>query len=291
MKIGIGTVQFGLDYGISNGSGKTPKGEAAAILAEARAAGVTLLDTAPAYGDSETVLGACLPDGHPFRIVTKTAVPGHPFSRADLAELEKAFQESLKRLGAERVYGILVHRVADLLGPDGDALHAFLAKLKSGGLVAKIGVSVYTPAEVDALLGRYPFDLIQLPLNVLDQRMIAEDHLGKLKRAGAEIHVRSAFLQGLLLMDPQTVPAYFNPIKPKLDAYGAALRELSMTPLQGALGFVTGMPEVDTVVCGVNTAAQLAGILASAAPLDRAPFAGFSVDEESFINPSLWKLA
>jgi aryl-alcohol dehydrogenase-like predicted oxidoreductase len=288
MKVGLGTVQLGLDYGISNAAGKTSASEAANIIAEARASGVRVLDTAPAYGDSEVVVGSNLREDHPFAIVTKTMPVGDRFTAADLAVVSSTFRESLRRLRQPRVHGLLVHRVEDLLGADGDALYRWMAELKAEGLVKRIGASVYTSEQVDALMSRFGLDLVQLPFNVLDQRMRTRGTLSRLKDAGVEVHARSAFLQGLLLMEPAQLSPYFAPIRSKLEAYRSFLRERSLTPLKGALGFAIGIDEIDSVVCGVNDAAQLREIVASAQPLEPEALARFAIEDAAFLDPSRW---
>jgi aryl-alcohol dehydrogenase-like predicted oxidoreductase len=288
MKIGLGTVQLGLDYGISNAAGKTSASEAALIISEASVSGVRVLDTAPAYGDSEVVVGSSLREDHRFAIVTKTLPIGDRFTEADLPLVRATFRESMGRLRQTRIHGLLVHRVEDLLGPDGDSLYRWLEELKAEGAVKRIGASVYTCEQVDALMDRFDLDLVQLPFNVLDQRMRSRGTLDRLKSAGVEVHARSAFLQGLLLMEPDSLSPYFAPIRSVLDSYRSFLRERALTPLQAALGFAIGSEEIDSVVCGVNDAAQLRQIVASAQPLDPDAFARFAIEDARFLDPSRW---
>jgi aryl-alcohol dehydrogenase-like predicted oxidoreductase len=289
-KIGLGTVQFGLDYGISNSKGQTSPQESALVLDHAAASGVRLLDTAPAYGDSELTIGR-LHAGR-FRIVTKTVTRGTgSFSAADVQSVERTFQDSLSRLRADRVYGLLVHDVRDLLGDGSDLLYACLSQLKRRGLVEKIGVSTYTPAEVDSILARFSVDLIQVPLNVLDQRLLRGGQIRRLKQAGVEVHVRSAFLQGLLLMNPNDLQPHFDGVRDHLRSYHAAVQQSGRSPLQASLGFVLGIPEIDAVVCGVNDVAQFEQIVAKAVSLETDWFERFAIDDESVLNPALWPAA
>src|SRR5262249_17350751 len=157
------------------------------------------IDTAPLYGGSEESLGRALRAGDAFAIVTKTPWFGPGGVPANAEALTSAFQASLDRLRQERVYGLLVHRASDLLGPEGDDLFEAMRRLKQLGRVAKIGVSIYDARELEGVLARHQPDLVQLPLNVLDQRLLAGGQITRLKSAGVEIHARSAFLQGLLL--------------------------------------------------------------------------------------------
>lgn len=293
MKLGLGTVQFGLDYGVANPGGRTSEDEVRRILVAAADGGIEVVDTAAAYGEAEAVLGRCLQRPSPFRIVTKTR-PLRERSDASGAGhwIRTGIARSLERLGMDRVDALLVHHVADLLGPEGRELVAVLVDLKRSGQVGKIGLSTYGGAEADAALAIHDFDLLQLPLNVLDQRLVAGGKLRRLRERGIEIHVRSVFLQGLLLMEPSSVPAYFAPIRGQLGAWRRAVEARGLTPLEGAFAFVRAL-DVDVVLVGVDSARQLAAnqaAFAAAADCDL-DFAAFAVDDEAFINPSRWQLA
>lgn len=292
MKIALGTVQFGVNYGISNKVGKTPQAEVSAIMATARSNGVSVIDTASLYGDSEAVLGRSLPPNSGFKIVTKTPqFAGQTLDESDAQALEDTLRASLTKLGTPSIYGLLIHRADDLLLPGADLLMDRLLKLKQNGLVSKVGVSAYSGQQIDRVMDRFPMDLIQLPVNALDHRLLQSGHLQELKRIGVEIHARSAFLQGLLLMEQQAIPGYFASVRGRLESYHRYIGEQGLTPLQAALGFVTGIPEIDQVVCGVNDARQLREICAAAqTEVDVGAFADFAITDEAIVNPALWKL-
>ncbi|MEO8436818.1 MAG: aldo/keto reductase [Chloroflexota bacterium] len=291
MRIGLGTAQFGMDYGISNAAGQVPAAEARKILALAESAGVRVIDTARAYGDAETRLGQWLAKDHPFSIVTKLAGPAEGAAASSVKRwVHDAFQSSLQRLRATHVHGLLVHGAGDLLGARGAETWRAMETLRDDGAVAKIGVSVYTGLEIDALLDRYPLQLVQLPLNVLDQRLVRSGHLERLKAAGVEVHARSAFLQGLLLMDvPASLDRHFDPARSALDAFHAAARAAGRSPLEAAVSYVMSVDQVDTAIFGVTTTTQLAGILAAATrTMPPGWFAPFALDDERILDPSQW---
>jgi aryl-alcohol dehydrogenase-like predicted oxidoreductase len=291
VRLGLGTVQFGLDYGVANEHGRTAPAEVAAILALAAARGIELLDTAAGYGESEAALGAAMLPGHGFRVVTKSVAlePAHAPRRA-ADQLERGLLASLERLRLERVHGLLIHRADDLLGEAGPALMARMGALRDAGLVERIGVSVYDGAQIDALLADFDLDLIQVPVSLLDQRLVHSGHLARLKRRGVEIHARSAFLQGLLLMPAALVPAFFEPIRSHLEACRARFEAQGVSALEAALAFLDAVPEIDIVVCGVNDARQLAAICAAAAaPVALGDGAGFALREPFFLNPGNWR--
>ena len=292
MKIGLGAVQFGVDYGISNKNGKTPVAEVVSILDAAGELGVKVIDTACLYGDSEDVLGRAMPIDFQFDIITKTPqFTGQSLNDTDAQQLEDTFRTSLLKLNRPAVYGLLIHRVDDLFLPGGQLLMDRLLKLKQQGLVEKIGVSVYTGLQIDQVLDLFSIDLIQLPINVFDQRLLQSGHLQKLKSASVLIHARSVFLQGLLLMGLQEIPVYFDTIREKLESYHAFIKASELTPLKAALGFVASLPEIDHIICGVNNVQQLREIgMASQTQINWKDFKHFAILDESVVNPAHWRL-
>jgi aryl-alcohol dehydrogenase-like predicted oxidoreductase len=288
--LGLGTVQFGSAYGISNETGITELEEVVKILYAAAQHHVRFLDTAPAY-NSETILGNLLPEAHSFSIITKTPVfPSEEIKEDEAQFLEISFNESLQRLKQPSVYGLLVHHADDILKKGGHLLFDKMLNLKQRGKIKKLGVSVYTGREIDAVMDSFPLELIQLPVNVLDQRLLLSGHLEKLKKAGIEIHARSIFLQGLLLMEPLRLPAYFYPIRKHLAHYREKIEELGLTPLQAALGFVISLAPVDSVICGVINHKQLHEICSNFYPCDLDIFREFAIKDDVILNPSLWRL-
>ncbi len=290
VRLGLGTVQFGLDYGISNARGRPTDDEVRKILAFAVSGGMEVIDTAAAYGDSEAVLGRCMPEAG-IRLITKTKSLREYNNGSDAAWVCEGFARSLQRLQLDSVEGLLVHNAADLLGPSGDAIYAELVRLKDQGLVRRVGLSAYSGAEIDAALDRYDVDLVQVPINVLDQRLVLGGQLQRLRTRGVEIHVRSVFLQGLLLMEPAALPASFSPIRPLLQSWRDALAELAMTPAQGAFAYIKSL-DVDVALVGVEDARQLQANQRDFASgrCEGIDFTQLALDDEAFLNPSRWKL-
>ncbi len=291
MKLGLGTVQFGLSYGISNTLGKVAPNAVREILALAAKRGVESLDTAADYGDSETVLGQCLRDTTPFRIVTKTSgIRAARLDEAAITHVVENFHRSLQRLGQPSIHGLLVHHADDLLAQNGAALWSRLEELRAAGFVQRIGVSVYNPDELRRVADAFPIGLVQAPINVFDQRFPDDGILRQLKAAGVEVHARSVFLQGLLLMNASTLPPALAALRPTLESYRGFLTEHQMTPMQGALRFGSQLADVDCWMVGVCSPAQLGEVL-DALPAANAPqldFAPFAIAEEKLINPAKW---
>jgi aryl-alcohol dehydrogenase-like predicted oxidoreductase len=276
-KLGLGTVQFGQAYGVSNARGQVPAAEAAAILTRAAEAGVVVLDTAANYGEAEQVLAAL--DTRPFRIVTKTIALSHGLD----AVLARARQSA----AALKADSLLVHAAGDLKGPEGGKFWTALQGLKAEGLFRRIGISVYVADDPGALAERFRPDVMQLPFSLLDQRLLADGTLAKLRRLGVEVHARSLFLQGLLFMDPP--PEKLKDAASHLARLRAALRDAGVTPLAAALGFVLSRPEIAIGLVGVTTRDELDEILAAARiPLPALDWASLALNDERLLTPSLW---
>jgi aryl-alcohol dehydrogenase-like predicted oxidoreductase len=295
MKIALGTVQFGMSYGISNQSGQTKKLEVGRILEYASKEGINMLDTAPSYLRSENVIGELcnnFTSSDYWDVITKTPnFKGvNAIGNKQVEKLIESFELSRDKLKQKCMYGLLIHSCDDLFLPGGDKLFYVMEQLKKDGVVKKIGVSLYDSSQIDRVLDNFSIDLVQLPVSILDQRLIKSGHLKKLKKYGVEIHARSVFLQGLLLMPLKNLPLWFKPIFGKLKRFHDKAEELNMTKIQLALGFVQSIDEVDKVVIGVNTIKQLLEIVnAISAQIDTDEFSHYHIDNSIFTNPSNWK--
>ena len=277
--LALGTVQFGMAYGVANASGQPDLETVRQVLDAARAGGIDLLDTAELYGTAETVLGQAGIAG--FGIVSKLG----PIDGAaeDLAEtLAARLAAILGRLGTDRLHGLLLHRPEVLLGPDGDRVWAALEALTGTGL---LGVSTYTPEETEALIERYPLGLVQLPLAPIDRRW--DGTLARLRARHVEVHTRSALLQGLLAMPAAARPPHFARWQGLLAGCDAWVRGRGLAPAAAALGLVRARHDIDRVVVGVETAAQLDELLAAPPLGDDLPEA-LTTDDPALLNPALW---
>jgi aryl-alcohol dehydrogenase-like predicted oxidoreductase len=255
------------------------------MLELALANGIDTLDTAIAYGDSETCLGEAGTQG--FNVVTK--LPALPDSCADVSSwVQQQVNASLSRLGVTQVYGLLLHRSKQLLGPNGVALYQALQILKNNNQVQKVGVSIYSPTELDALIPHYQFDLVQAPFNLVDQRLCRTGWMQRLKDDDVEIHTRSAFMQGLLLMSQTDMPDKFSPWSGLWQEWHQWLLEKEVSAVQACLTFPLSFPEIDRVVVGADSASQLVQIVSAANKLMQADFPDIHCDDENLINPAKW---
>lgn len=274
MKLGLGTVQFGQAYGVSNTRGQVSGEDVAAILARAAQAGVTVLDTAANYGEAEAVLAR--QNLAPFRTVTKTISVKNGVE----AVIDRAHQ-SAASLKADT---LLVHAATDLENTD---LWPALQRLKAEGLFRKIGISVYAADDPSALAAQFKPDAMQLPFSLLDQRLLTDGTLAKLKTSGVEIHARSLFLQGLLFLE--RLPEKLRHAEADLAQIRTKIRNSGSTPLAAALAFVLSRPEIDVALVGVTQLSELEEILAAARlPPPALDWPALALQDEMVLTPSRW---
>jgi len=282
--LALGTVQFGMSYGVANRRGQVDSAEANAILDRARGAGMDTLDTAMTYGTSEESLGSVGVDT--WRVVSK--LPALPDPCPDVGGwVRRATEASLGRLRLGRLGALLLHAPQDLRSANGEALYAALLALRQDGLVDKIGISIYDPEELAALDG-LRFDLIQAPFNIIDRRLAESGWLDALRRAGVEIHVRSLFLQGLLLMRLDQRPSGFARWQELWDLWHRWLQESGLSAIEACLGFAAAHPQIDRMVVGVDGLGQLEEILRARIPAAVHPPSELSSDDADLVNPSRW---
>ncbi|MBR4793258.1 MAG: aldo/keto reductase [Bacteroidaceae bacterium] len=273
-KLVLGTVQFGLQYGV-NSAGR-PSQEAVKIILNAAAeGGITTLDTSSAYGNSEEVLGDSIATPKQFQIVSK-----YPNGEVPVSEM---FNSSLKRLKINQLYGYLLHHF-EVFKNNPKVWNEFIA-LKESGKVQKIGFSLYNPEELEFILkNESPFDLIQVPFNIFDKKFLP--YMKDLHDKGVEIHVRSTFLQGLFFKDRKALPEKLEPMKKyliQLDEFSDK-SELSISEI--ALNYNLQNPYIDGVLIGVDNVEQLQMNLNSVkdTPID----IEIEVKEQELLNPSNW---
>jgi len=285
MKLAIGTVQFGLDYGVSNTQGQVCSDEVNRILTYAKLQNINTLDTAPAYGNSEEVLGKTGLASQ-FDIVSK--IPALSDSDVDIKQYVQA---SLQQLNIEKLAAVLFHHVDDIISSS-HAKKRFngLIKLKEQGKINKIGVSVYTPEQLEFCIKNYPIDIVQMPLNCFDQRFIHTGWLNKLSDQKIEVHCRSVFLQGLLLMQPENLPSYFSPFIKYFHHFSDTAKQLNVTPLSLALAIGHQSSNIDKMVIGCCNTKQLSEIITAniSAQKVKEDLSSLACENENLIIPSNW---
>jgi aryl-alcohol dehydrogenase-like predicted oxidoreductase len=285
MRLALGTAQFGLPYGIANQNGQVTRSVAKAMLQVATTNGIDTLDTAIIYGESEACLGEVGTQG--FKLVTK--LPAIPEDCVDVSGwIIEQVAASLSRLGANAVYGLLLHRPQQLLGEDGKTIYQVLQELKKIGQVQKVGISIYAPSELETLASQYRFDLVQAPFNLVDRRLLTSGWLYRLKDDGVEIHTRSVFLQGLLLMPKIAIPTKFAPWSDLWEKWHQWLSGHDVSAIQTCLDFPLSFPEIDRIIVGADNVNQLEQIIGAATGTAQVDLPDLRCDAENLINPSQW---
>lgn len=285
-KIVLGTAQFGMHYGISNTRGQVPLEEVCHILEFAYQNGVTTLDTAAAYGESESVLGQALQEtAFPFKVISKLPPIGA------VADVRRKVEASLEKLQVDQLYGYMLHSFSTY--QDMPQVMEALYLLQEEGLVEKIGISLYHPEDAAMLLSEnVALNLTQVPFNIFDQRF--KSALGLLKANLVEVHARSAFLQGLFFMEPQTLPPHFTGVAPKINKLQQLARHAEV-PLEAMLLlFVLAQNNIDKVTLGVNSLKDLQQNLAVDVYLQRIQemlpeLRSFMETDENILLPYKWK--
>ena len=253
----LGTVQLGMNYGVANTHGQPSRDESFSLLDKALTGGVNCLDTARHYGDSERILGEYLSSQKTkdTLIVTKFKLENACRNAADvLKSIRESVDESRRLLGLERLPLLLLHNADDMHALDG-AVPTALRELKALGLVDRLGVSVYEGAQVDAMLNDDLYEAVQIPMNVLDSRLIEGGQMKRLRDAGIAVFVRSVFLQGVFHM--RDLPPGFSAAKEPVERLRRLAERAGCSVPQLALIYIRDMPGISSLVLGSETAQQV----------------------------------
>ena len=292
-KLCLGTAQLGMNYGIKNATGKPSFEESQKIVDTAIKGGINAFDTAPAYGNSEEVLGKCLVghDRSKLTIISKVHPVDWSKSKDEiLNNLDMSIKKTLSDLGLKRIPVYLFHRFADIEKSGGLVLNE-LRKYQAKGVIGKLGISIYDPAEAEAALNIEGMEVMQVPFNLIDKRLLANGFLKKAKQKGITILARSVFLQGLFFK--KDIPAGLKEFIPYQKEIIRISGDNDLSEEELALRYVLGIDDIDCAIIGAEITEQLAenirhsklpklpaNILKDIEKLGTAP--------EKVINPSLW---
>lgn len=288
MKLALGTAQIGLPYGITNHHGQIDIDEARRIIFTARDNDIDMLDTAINYGDSQERLGEI--GVSEFKIISK--LPSISSNSNVTNWVNNNIHKSLKKLMASSLYGLLLHRPKELLGRNGKELWASLEMLKNEGFIQKLGISIYSPNELEKIVEVYDIDIVQAPFNIFDRRMEVSGWFQRLHDMDIEIHVRSIFLQGLLLMPVNQVPKKFNRWMNYFNLWHAFLEKNNLSPQSACISFIRSKPIIDRIVIGVDKSSQLVELLSdfNGTRNEQVSVPDLSCNDEDFINPVNWNM-
>lgn len=295
MKLCLGTVQFGMDYGVQ-GANKQPYKNIDEIIKYAIKSGIREFDSAAAYGEAEDVLGHYIKHeqygANKIRVVSKLAadvfesISEEQWSKAAIKNAKK----SIESLGIHVLDAYLFHNAEKLY--DKKAVEA-LYSVKEAGFAKMVGVSVYSPEEAMKALEYKAIQAIQIPYNVFDHRLDKVGFFQKAKDQGLTVYARSTLLQGLLMMDVTELPKKMIFAKKYLRDYRDICDKYQITPLKASVGYVGGHQGIDYIVFGVDSLEQLKEYLAiqdSVLPdeMINELCNRFGEVEERLINPTMW---
>jgi aryl-alcohol dehydrogenase-like predicted oxidoreductase len=292
-KLALGTVQFGLRYGISNKIGKVKASEISDIIKLAKKEKINIIDTAISYGESEKNLGKT--GVNDFKIITK--LPDLPKNIKDVdLWLDKNINNSLLNLNVKSIYGLLIHKSSNLLGKTGKQLIKSLNRFKSKSIIKKIGISIYDPSELKKTMHLSKFDIVQAPLNIIDRRLETTGWLSRLNKYGVEIHTRSTFLQGLLLMKYDKIPKKFNKWNNIFAQWSSEIEKNDLDAVEECLLYPLSLPEISHIVIGVDSFNQFKDIIKLNKNITKLKKKKFNRDwsfmisnDKKLINPYNWK--
>ena len=285
-RIVLGGAQLGLPYGILNGGETLSREEVARILDTAVARGIDSIDTAIAYGQSESVIGET--SQNRFNIISK--LPPLPVDISNVSEwVHSQVQGSLSRLKCTSLDALLLHRPQDLTGAQGAELYAAIKSLMAEKMIDRFGVSIYSPDDLEGIIGTFDIHVVQAPLNVFDRRILGvTDQLSALN---IEVHVRSVFLQGVLIASPQDRPQRFEPWSEHFALFDEWVRSSGVSAMACCMGFALQQSGIAKLVIGTTSAESLDEIMNSIPNSVLEVPTHLQSSVEQLIDPRIWNAA
>ena len=284
-RLSLGTATFGYDYGIANQSGKISSLEVKEILLEAAELNISHLDTAPAYGSAQQLIGEFWPEDRPLNLTTKVS----PEDCRTASSILKTVQDSLVATQVTNFWSVLLHEPSVLFGEDGKEVKAGLLQVLDSGLAARIGISAYSEAEVIRTKEFMPeLTVFQIPENVCDRRKYFSGNITAMSQQGDQFFVRSVFLQGLLLMESEDVPKKVRGAEGILIQIHEFCRENSISVLELCLGYAKSIPWASGIVVGVASVEQFRRIAITFQSVDAQEYGNVPQLDDWLIDPRNW---
>ena len=285
-RIVLGGAQLGLPYGILNGGETLSREEVARILDTAVDHGIDSIDTAIAYGQSESIIGET--SQNRFNIISK--LPPLPVDISNVSEwVHSQVQGSLSRLKCTSLDALLLHRPQDLTGAQGAELYAAIGSLMAEKMIHRFGVSIYSPDDLEGIIGTFDIHVVQAPLNVFDRRILGVTN--QLSALNIEVHVRSVFLQGVLIANPINRPQRFEPWSEHFALFDEWVRSSGVSAMACCMGFALQQPGIAKLVIGTTSAESLDEIMNSIPNSVLEVPTHLQSSVEQLIDPRFWNAA
>jgi len=247
---------------------------------------IRTIDTSPLYKNSEKIIG--LLNKNRFKIISKVAKP-KTIRRKNIRKwLIKNTKISLKNLKIKKFECLLLQNASILLSKDGNEIYESIKSLKKRKLTNKIGISIYDFNILDKILKKFKFDLIQVPLNILDRRLLENNWMKKFKQRKIEVHVRSIFLQGLLFLKYDNLPKKIKKFSKQWFVWENWLKRNRLSSLQACLAFVFNQTNLNGIIVGCDNANQLNQILKSQKQKKNFILPNLNIRNKKLIDPREW---
>ncbi|MBL4711279.1 MAG: aldo/keto reductase [Gammaproteobacteria bacterium] len=253
-KLSLGTVQFGIDYGIANNNGQPRQNDVDEILNYVCSKGINCLDTAQGYGNSEEVIGKYLKTIEYNDISVVSKVDSKELILKEINFID-SIKNSISKLEVDSLFGLLMHN-SNLMNQWNDEFSNKVSLLKEKKMIKYFGVSIYTNDEFDMALNNEDIDIIQVPFNIFDQRALHNKWFEKAKNKNKLIFIRSIYLQGLLLMDINKIPDKLGKAKQHLEALEEYSQNLRITRNELCLSYVNTIAKDSSLLFGCETLYQ-----------------------------------
>tara|TARA_Y100001968_G_C19386266_1_gene733020 strand:+ start:691 stop:1536 length:846 start_codon:yes stop_codon:yes gene_type:complete len=279
-----------MPYGVTNSKGKVPLNTVKKILEKAIGLGIQYIDTAQSYGDSETALGKSLPMGHDFKITSKFSTLVSTSSNHEVVkEWEKKLHLSLEKLGVSKLHSLLLHNSLELNQVDSKILFNWLRSIRERGLVDYIGASIYVESDLD-FLPLNEIQIVQLPLSIYDQRHLQNGTIKKLNELGISVHVRSVYLQGLILQKSKQLPYFLSaPFKKHHFRFCEELSKVGINQIDAALNFIKDLDGIESAVIGVSSLGEFKQLVNSwNQPKNFLLHGNWAWENHNDLDPRLW---
>jgi aryl-alcohol dehydrogenase-like predicted oxidoreductase len=285
-RIVLGGAQLGLPYGILNGGETLSREEVARILDTAVDRGIDSIDTAIAYGQSESIIGET--SQNRFNIISK--LPPLPVDISNVSEwVHSQVQGSLSRLKCTSLDALLLHHPQDLTGAQGAELYAAIGSLMAEKMIHRFGVSIYSPDDLEGIIDTFEIHVVQAPLNVFDRRILGVTN--QLSALDIEVHVRSVFLQGVLIASPQDRPHRFEPWSEHFALFDEWVHSSGLSAMACCMGFALQQPGIAKLVIGTTSAESLDEIMNSIPNSVLEVPTHLQSSVEQLIDPRFWNAA
>ena len=283
MKLIIGTAQIGMRYGVAGG-GDFDQRKVDDLLKLAVSHNINSIDTAPGYGDAHLKIGKSAVKN--LNIITK--LPKLNLKTNHYKKIKNDVKNYLTTLNCRKLYCLLLHNPKDFLSSNGNSIYLALNLLKEEGLIEKFGVSTYELEDLNSIVDNFKIDIVQHPVNILDRRLEKSGTLKKLNIQGIEVHCRSVFLQGLLLLNLERINSKFYPFRKDLLKIHNFSMKSQKTIQEICLSYVLNIKNISKIIVGIDDKKQLKELIKIIENKEVINIPEFKISNKNILDPRTW---